>query len=258
MSAPLIPGAEPWSSTGGSHGALVLHGFTGNPQSMRPLAEALAAAGFTVDLPLLPGHGTAVEDMIPTRWEDWSAAAEDAYRSLAERCDSVVVAGLSMGGTLTCWLATRHPEIAGIALVNPLIQAPDAEFRAGVQAVLDSGSEVFEAIGSDIKKEGAAEAAYPGTPLAPVLSLFEAADALVPVLGDIHCPVLLLSSREDHVVDPVSGDLLERSVSGPVERVHLEDSYHVATLDNDAPLIEKSVVDFAFEVLGGTGAPTAR
>ena len=48
----------------------MLHGFTGNPQSMRPLAEALAAAGYTVDLPLLPGHGTAIEDMIPTRWAD--------------------------------------------------------------------------------------------------------------------------------------------------------------------------------------------
>ncbi len=73
MTAPIIPGAEPWSAPGGSNGVLVLHGFTGNPQSMRPLAEALAAAGFTVELPLLPGHGTAVEDMVPTRWEDWSA-----------------------------------------------------------------------------------------------------------------------------------------------------------------------------------------
>ena len=76
MTAPIIPGAEPWSAPGGSHGVLVLHGFTGNPQSMRPLAQALAAAGFTVELPLLPGHGTSVEDLIPTRWEDWSGAAE--------------------------------------------------------------------------------------------------------------------------------------------------------------------------------------
>ena len=69
-------------ATGGSHGALVLHGFTGNPQSMRPLAEALAKAGSPSTCPSLPGHGTAVEDMIPTRWEDWSAAAEAAYQAL--------------------------------------------------------------------------------------------------------------------------------------------------------------------------------
>src|SRR3954462_7743212 len=116
-----LPGAEPWSAQGGPHGVLVVHGFTGNPQSMRPLAEAFAAAGYTVSLPLLPGHGTKVEDMIPTRWRDWSVAAEDAYRELAGRSRSVVVAGLSMGGTLAVWLATRHPEITGLVLVNPLI-----------------------------------------------------------------------------------------------------------------------------------------
>jgi alpha-beta hydrolase superfamily lysophospholipase len=64
---PVLPGAEAWSSPGGGpHGVLVLHGFTGNPVSVRPLAEALAEAGFAVEMPRLPGHGTHVEDMIPT------------------------------------------------------------------------------------------------------------------------------------------------------------------------------------------------
>jgi carboxylesterase len=236
---------------------LVLHGFTGNPQSMRPLAEALAAAGFTVELPLLPGHGTALEDMVPTRWADWSGAADAAYRSVAARCDRVVVTGLSMGGTLTCWLAEQHPEIAGIALVNPQIDPPDAELRAGLAALLEGGVETFDGIGSDIKKEGVAEAAYPGTPVAALLSLFECNDEVRARLGEIRCPTLLLNSREDHVVAPVSGDVLERSVGGPVERVHLENSYHVATLDWDAPLIEKKVVEFASDVLDGPG-PASR
>jgi carboxylesterase len=236
---------------------LVLHGFTGNPQSMRPLAEALGAAGFTVDLPLLPGHGTAVEDMVPTRWEDWSGAADAAYQALAARCDKVAVTGLSMGGTLSCWLASRHPEIAGIAVVNPLVDPPAEEFLDGIRGLLKAGTEVIDGIGSDIAKEGAAEAAYAGTPLAPALSLFEGVTGVAAGLGGIRCPTLLLSSREDHVVDPVSGDVLERSVGGPFERVHLERSFHVATLDWDAPLIEERVVQFAGRVLGGPGMVTA-
>ena len=144
-----MPGAEPWETEGSGEladiGVLVVHGFTGNPQSMRPLAEAFAGAGFTVSLPLLPGHGTQVEDMLPTRWTDWSAAAEDAYDRLAARTRAVVVAGLSMGGTLAAWLATRHPEIAGLVLVNPLIDgtaprghpdgraAPERRCRAGAR-----------------------------------------------------------------------------------------------------------------------------
>jgi len=232
---------------------LVLHGFTGNPQSMRPLAEAVAAAGYTVDLPLLAGHGTAVEDMLPTRWEDWTGGAEAAYRALAARCDTVVVTGLSMGGALACWLAEHHPEIAGVAVINPLIDPPPAELRNGIRDLLDAGSAVIDGIGSDIKKEGTAESAYAGAPLAPLLSLFEGVDEVHAKLGDVHCPTLILSSREDHVVEPVSGDVLERAVGGPVERVFLENSYHVATLDNDAALLEQKVVDFAFEVLGGPG-----
>lgn len=228
---------------------LVLHGFTGNPQSLRPLAEAVAAAGFAVDLPLLPGHGTVVEEMVPTRWDDWSAAAEAAFDALAASCEQVAVAGLSMGGTLACWLAERHPEIVGVAVVNPLLQSPPQEFLDGIQSLLDAGTEVVEGIGSDIAKEGAVEAAYSGTPLAPALSLFEAADRVGKHLAEIRCPTLLLSSREDHVVDPASGDLFERSVGGPVDRVHLERSYHVATLDWDAPLIEQRVVKFMEGVL---------
>ena len=252
-----MQGCEPWSAEGGSNGVLVLHGFTGNPQSMRPLAQAFAAAGFTVDLPLLPGHGTAVEDMIPTRWDDWSGAAEAHFQALAARCDRVLVAGLSMGGALTCWLAERHPHLPGIVLVNPMVQAPAVELIEGGQALLDAGVATIDGIGSDIKKEGPVEAAYPGTPLAAGLSLFEAVADIGAHLGDIHCPVLLFSSRDDHVVDPVNGDVLETAVRGPVERIVLEDSYHVATLDNDAPRIEARAVEFALAVLGGPGGAAA-
>ena len=257
VTAPIIQGAEPWSAPGGANGVLVLHGFTGNPQSMRPLAGALAAAGYTVELPLLPGHGTALEDMVPTRWEDWSGSAEAHFQALAARCDRVAVVGLSMGGTLTCWLAERHPHLSGIALVNPLVRAPDDEFRSGIRGLVEAGTETVEGIGSDIKLEGSVEAAYPGTPLAAVLSLFEGADEVASNLADIHCPTLVLSSREDHVVESVSGDVVEQLVSGPVERIWLEDSYHVATLDNDAPLIESSVVRFVDSVLGLPGGATA-
>jgi carboxylesterase len=236
MTAPIMSGAEPWSSEGGSHGALVLHGFTGNPQSMRPLAVALGKAGFTVDLPLLPGHGTAVEDLVPTRWEDWSGAAEAAYLALAARCEKVIVTGLSMGGTLSCWLAARHPEIVGIAVVNPLVDPPPEELRAVIRDLLAAGTELVDGIGSDIAKEGPVELAYATSPLAAALSLFEAVD---------------------HVVAVESGDVLERGVGGPIERIYLERSYHVATLDWDAPVIEERVVAFAVEALGGPGVARA-
>jgi len=247
-SNPVLPGAEPFSSDGGPAGVLVVHGFTGSPQSMRGLAQAFAAAGFTVELPLLPGHGTAVEDMIPCRWEDWSGAAELAYQELASRCDKVVVAGLSMGGTLTCWLAAHHPEIAGIVCVNPAVEPPAQSFMDIFQGSLDSGLETIQAIGNDVADPESTELAYDATPVAAGQSLFKAITDLEPKLSEIRCPVLLMTSPQDHVVPPTNSDLLASRVSGPVERVSLDRSYHVATIDYDKHEIEARAVEFARKV----------
>ncbi len=247
-----MPGAEPYSAPGDARGALVLHGFTGNPQSMRGLALALADAGFTVEMPLLPGHGTDIADMLPTTWTDWSEAAEAAYAGLASRCDSVVVVGLSMGGTLSVWLAERHPEIAALAVVNPLVSPPDADTVGFIQAMIDNGDEVAPGIGSDIAMEGAVESAYPGLPLRAALSLFAAAAEVEASLSSVTCPVLVFTSVQDHVVDPASSDILAAGVKGPVERVSLERSFHVATLDYDKDEIESRTVAFVAGVLSSS------
>ena len=245
----IIPGAEPWSADGtNGHGALVVHGFTGNPSSLRALAEELHDAGFSIELPLLPGHGTKVEDMIETGWADWSTAAEEAYERLAARVDKVVIVGLSMGGTLACWLAARHSEAAGLAVINPQVEMPAESFLEILTGVLDAGFEVTPAIGSDIALPGGVENAYESAPVRPAISLFAGVRELNEQLSDIRCPTLIITSRQDHVVPPSSSDVLAEGVSGPVERVWLEKSFHVATLDYEADEIEARIVAFANEV----------
>ena len=248
---PIVPGAEPLSAAGSEVGVLVVHGFTGNPGTMRPLAEALVGAGFSVEMPRLPGHGTTIEDMMTTTWADWSGATEAAYTDLAGRCRAVVVAGLSMGGTLTVWLAARHPEVAGIVCINPAVAAREPEVKEMVTLMLGAGETVSPGIGSDIADPDAHESAYEGTPLSCALSLFEALDELQPLLPAVTCPLLLLTSPEDHVVEPASSDHLAASVSGPVERVSLDRSYHVATLDYDKELIAERTIAFVHKVTAG-------
>jgi len=247
---PVRPGCEAWSSPGGGpHGALVLHGFTGSPVSMRPVGGALAAAGFAVELPRLPGHGTDVADLIPTTFDDWLAEAERALGALRARVPDgrIVVVGLSMGGALTVALAERHDDLAGIVAINTPVAVSD-EMRGVVQQLLDGGMEVMDSIGNDIAAPGVDEGSYDQTPLRPLLSLIEAGDELRAHLGDVRCPVLVITSRQDHVVSPTDSDVLAESVRGPVERVWLERSYHVATLDVDADLVCEATVDFATRV----------
>jgi carboxylesterase len=247
MSEPPFPAAA-YSAAGGPHGALVLHGFTGNPSSMRGVAEALAAAGFAVELPLLPGHGTTVEDMLTTDFTDWSAAVEEVYIDLANRTDSVVVVGLSMGGTLAAWVTARNPQTAGLVAINGMFEPPAPAFLELLRTSLEQGCDRLPAIGSDIAMPGVTEGAYDAAPIQPMISLMEAVTELHDRLGDIRCPVLLLTSPQDHVVPPTSSDVLAGRVAGPVERVLLERSYHVATLDFDRDLVEKRTVEFALRV----------
>lgn len=228
---------------------LVLHGFTACTQSVRPLAEAFADEGYTVDLPLLPGHGTNVDDLDTTTWSDWSSAAEDVYQTLSARCDRVVVAGLSMGGGLTAWLAARHPEIAGIVCVNPLVRVAD-DVVALVQQMLEAGEQRIADIGGDIADPAAREVAYDQVPLRALLSLAESGDEVASGLERITCPVLLMTSPQDHVVAPTNSDELAATVQGPVQRVSLERSYHVATLDYDRDLISAEAVKFVAKVTG--------
>lgn len=246
----IIEGAEPWSHVGeGPHGALVVHGFTGNPGSMRGVAEALAAAGFHVEMPLLPGHGTRVEDMVPTRWADWAGAADAAYQRLAARAHKVVVVGLSMGGALTLRLGADHPEIAGLVCVNPATQPQPQEVIDMVQGMVDGGTDTMPAIGSDIADPDMKETAYEATPLAPLLSLI--VDGLAPLAEcypSMRQPLLLMNSPQDHVVDPAQAEFLAATYGGPVERVTLERSYHVATQDYDRRLIFDATVEFARRV----------
>jgi carboxylesterase len=249
---PVLPGCEPWSSPeGGPHGALVLHGFTGSPVSMRPLAEALAEAGFAVELPRLPGHGTAVADLAETTWDDWLTEAERALRALRARTrdGEVVVVGLSMGGALTAALAEGHPELAGIVLINTPVAAPP-ELAASLEEMMAGGVEVIDSIGGDIADPDADEASYDATPLRPLVTMLVAGEQVRERLPEIQQPTLVVTSRQDHVVNPADSDVLAERIGGPVERLWLEKSFHVATIDYDQAEVEAATVAFAQRVTG--------
>jgi len=202
-------------------------------------------------MPLLPGHGTSVDDMVPTRWSDWLGGAEEAYQRLAGRSERVVVAGLSMGGALTLRLGLDHPEIAGLVCVNPATTAFPEELLGAFDAMVDGGMETMDAIGSDIADPDQTEIAYDATPIRALLSLVR--DGLAPMqdrYGDLTMPLLLCTSPQDHVVDPAQGDHLASTYGGDVERISLERSFHVATQDFDKDLIESSAIAFAQRVTG--------
>ena len=242
--SPVLPGAEPVDLPGGPVGVLLSHGFTGTTSSVRPWAEHLAQEGFSVLAPRLPGHGTRWQDLNATGFADWHAEVERAFDELRARCSTVFVMGLSMGGALALRLAELRPtQVAGVVVVNTALTTDrkDARFAPLVSRFVAS----FPGIASDIKKPGVTELAYDRLPLKAAVSLQAAWPVVVRDLGRIRCPVLAFRSREDHVVPASSGITLLRGLAGgTVEERVLEDSYHVATLDHDAPAIFEGSVAF--------------
>jgi len=237
------PLAEPFLSDGdagsprGRVGVLLSHGFTGSPASMKSWGQYLAAQGYAVSVPRLPGHGTTWQEMNTTTWADWSGEVERAFEALSAHVDSVVVCGLSMGGGLALRLAADHPDrVAGLVLVNPAVATDrkDVKLLPVLKLVIPS----FPGIANDIKKPGVEEHGYTKTPLRAADSMFKGYKVLRGELGRITCPVLIFRSAEDHVVDPSSARIILAGVSSSDTREEiLQDSYHVATLDNDAERI---------------------
>jgi carboxylesterase len=239
--------AQPWSAPGGDVGVLVLHGFTGNPTSLRPLAERLADHGLAVELPRLPGHGTHWRDLARTTWQDWAREASVALDRLRARTRATAVVGLSMGGTLALHLAQRRPDdLAALVVINPSLT-----FRHPLKAVAGVVGRVVPSIpgvGNDIARPGADELPYDRVPLRAAASLFALQDQVCGNLGLVHTPLLVLTSRTDHTVPPSdSAILLEGVAAKRREQVWLERSYHVATLDHDADLIADRTLAFVRE-----------
>lgn len=253
----LMPGAEPYEKLldtpdGRRVGILLAHGFTGTPQSMRPWATALQDAGWSVSVPLLPGHGTSWQDMNSTGWRDWYGALTEVWERLVEHCELVLVAGMSMGGTLALRLTEQYgpagpsslgARLAGTLLVNPSLatERRDAVLLPIAQRFLGS----FPGVAGDIARPGVRELAYDRLPLKAAYSLRELWQITRRDLPLISSPVLLFQSVTDHIVEPVSSRLvLEGIRSADVAHHLLPRSFHVATLDYDAEHIFRTSVDW--------------
>jgi carboxylesterase len=242
---PIMPGAEAYAHDGGPTGVLLCHGFTGSPQSLRPWAEYLAKAGLTVSLPRLPGHGTTWQEMARTRWEDWFAEVDRAFNELQQRCDEIFVMGLSMGGCLAVRLAEiRGAAVRGLVLVNPSLVADNKALFA-IAPVLKMFVPSVKGVASDIKNPHATELAYDRTPTKAAATLPGLWRSTQQHLSELTQPVLAFHSTGDHVVGPASLKVLAGALRPEqLEVRELPDSYHVATLDNDAEAIFAGSLEF--------------
>lgn len=260
-----IPGAEPFSAAGelpnSRLGVLMLHGFTGSPIPVRPLGERIAEAGYQVELPLLPGHGTTPADLAGTRYADWYDDAGRVLDHLAAHTDRVVVCGLSVGGTIALDLAVRRAGVvAGVVTLNALIRDPCPVLARPVRFagrwVPALPRRWVRMPPDDVARPGVGESAYRRVPLAPLRSLLDELPRIRSQLGELTAPLLVVRSLVDHVVDPADSLEILRSVGSEHRREMVcERSRHLVTLDHDATAVESAVLQFLAELRDEEGRP---
>jgi len=255
MSISIIPGAESVSITEGSKGGvLLLHGYMGTVQTIRAWALMFAQAGFSVEAPLLPGHGTTVEDMATTEWSDYVQCTEAAYQKLAERHQHIIVGGICTGSGLATIMAARHPEkVVGVIAINGFFKMPKHWNPAFMENLLKTNREYLPWWNGKSIEDPAAPAliTYELSPIRPMISLKSARIESFESLRSVHCPVLVFTSMLSPEFAQEETNPWFVDVPGPVEHILLERSNHLATLDYDKAIVEGRSLAFVQQILSG-------
>jgi carboxylesterase len=228
-------------------GVVLVHGFTGSPYEVRYLGEQLARAGYSVRAPLLPGHGTTLEDLDATTWQDWTEAVERALDSMRVRCRKIAVVGQSLGGLLALHLASHRRDIACVAsLAAPLwLEGLSARVAAWTRGPLRRVRAIPKLGGSDVrdkraKRENPCYPAIPTRALGQLLELMPIVEAALPAVTQ---PVLVLHAIQDHTAPVACAKTIAEGTRAVRVRL-LEQSYHLIAIDVERDIVAAEVTQF--------------
>ena len=228
----------------GHIGVVLVHGFTGSPAAMRPWAEFLNARGYSVRVPLLPGHGTKPSDLNEVEWPEWPTKVKAEIAELQKHCSQIFVAGLSMGGGTTLNVAAElGDKLSGIILVNPMIHVRG--ISPSLAFVISRVVKFGKSVGNDIKRKGVTEYSYDKMPYRGIYQLLTMLQLTRAALPSIKVPMQLFHSVDDHTLPVSNTEIIMREVgSTDKSRIELLNSFHVATLDHDSELIFANSLNF--------------
>jgi carboxylesterase len=233
---------------GGPVGVLLSHGYTATTAEVRLLAGRLHEEGYTVSAPLLAGHGTKPDDLNHVTWQDWVNSAKKSYAQLESHCGKIFLGGESMGGLVALYLASQHPEAAGVMLYAPaikLVMSPLDKIKLYVGSLFMPYTK-RESLDASDKWQGY----HPELPLKGIVQTLRMQDAVRQRLKQIRQPVILFQSRKDLTVHPSAGEMILQGVSSTVKEHHwMEKSAHAILLDCELDEVANLTLRFAEKVL---------
>jgi carboxylesterase len=239
---------EPFNlESSGPNAVLLFHGFTATCQEVARLGKVLNRAGFATRGPLLPGHGSNPAELNKVRWQDWTDAAESAYQELARRYQRVFVGGESNGGLVALYLASVHPEIAGVMAYAPALKLPITRWQRWQLYLI---APFIAGIPKDDLADNTTWQGYKVNPPKALIQLLRLQGEVKARLPKIRQPIMVVQGRKDHTIDPRSGEIVYEQVRSKVKRFHwMEKSGHCVLLDEEQPEVTRLTMDFLYEVM---------
>ncbi len=253
---------DPLVLRGGRTGVLLVHGFTGSPAEMAPIARLLHRKGFTVSVPLLPGHGTTAQDLGTRTWEEWVRHAQAALADLRRSCGSVFVGGFSLGSLIAAELAAGDAEVRGVVLYSPALRLrsePGLLFHVARRFVRLVPKAQYQ---QDDTRDPAARSrlwAYDMLPLAALAQVLKLARRVRGRLSLVRCPALVVHSVLDRSIHETSAqETFDGLGSAEKRMVTLRDSGHALTVDREWKEVAAQTAAFIAEHAARRKASGAR
>ncbi len=222
----------------GPNGVLLLHGFTATTAEIRPLGRSLEENGYTVMGHLLPGHGTTPEELNRCTWQDWVVSCESAFQELAGCCSQIWVGGELMGALLALFIASFHPDIAGILAFSPALIVPELR-RARWLAPL------VPIVKKRYINEKMAWKGYRVYPLRAAVQLLRFQKIVRERLRLIQQPILIVEGCRDRTIDLKSGEVILQQVQSTQKQlIFMENSSHCVLLDGERDRVTEITIQF--------------
>ena len=226
---------SPFTLRGGTVGILLIHGMSSSPTEVRLIGEYLHQRGLTVSAPLLPGHGTTIDDLHRQRWQDWAHHVETAFADLKTRSETVFVAGISLGSLLTLYLAAHHPDLAGAIVYSPLIKMPGGIAVYFLPLAKRRRPELPKQAEFYTDPNAAAQVwSYPTMSASAVNEMAHLSATVRSLLPRVTAPLLIIHSTRDRLIVPGSAQYTYDHVcSEDKTLITLNNSGHTITVDSE-------------------------
>lgn len=194
-------------------GILLLHGFAGNIEEIKPLLDYLTQRGYLVACPLLQGHGHTKKELSETTCEDWITSAERAYHALSEKCSRVFVIGFSMGGLLAVNL--WNYGYSGLVTINMPVYYWNPKI-------------ILSNLITDFKQYGRKYlTASTDKSISSMVEFLKLLTKTKPMLDNVTCKTMVIQARDDDTVHYKSADYIlkriraEKAVYRPTHGGHM-------------------------------------